>query len=1276
MANIRASILPPATQDDFDRLALKLLQLQWKNPSLQLYGRRGQAQEGVDIFDPTASLPHRAAQCKRYEPLEPLDPNVIEEEVKKALTFKPKLDLYAILATSKQSTQAQQMVKAINVRHSQEGLFKVEFLPWPAIEELLYEFSEVREFIYGPIESSALAKLEAQNRSICAAVEALSAGPTPTEVDAELDNCKALLEAHRHEEAKTFLLRLEQRSWDKLTPRQRFRLKANLGATKLAAGKFEEAGRLYLESKTYQPDDPKALVNEALGHLLTGNLERAVELSSQIRRDFPSETLANIVWVSAAPQSLSVKEIVEQLPGDLFGNVELCVALAARALQERDFAAAIDWCRKAIAINPSNPNAWSLLGKATIMLEVFSTWKGLGVPATLEKSQPARDAEASFGKAISLARDHHNPHIIIESLIDRANIRAGALGDRMGARQDIEEARALDPTSAAVQKQYAEILRIEKYTTAAIEMLRNVAKDHPGPDVTMQLAICLRERNQAGDIEEAAGLFESLALYQDPFPPAVREPAISGVIESRAQLKEWDRAEQFVTGLPSTHLSESLKRYFLAKIALLKGDPSKAVEQALAAVNSLTPESRPDEVRHVAYVLGDLGRLEEAYPLWKRLADTAAWKPDTRNLLQCVSRLGRDKEAMELCATLRLAGEADPGLFEFEIGLLERYHPDGAIVLLRERLQQKPQDKVSRLHLSTIGLRLARPDLVDGSPGALPSVDDATPRIGMAVVRVMKLSNHSMEAVQFAYELFRRHSLDPDAHRAVLMSVSPIGATPDIHIPESVEPGAAVKYVETIGGVPQWIIIEDSANPDPRLGERSPNDALSRELLGKKAGDTFTLARGTVQPRLARIEEITSKYVYRYQDCLGEWQIRFPDLPEVESIRLQKKTDAPGEPEYDLSPLLKSLERRSDTSKQILQGYESQPISIHVLGQAFHKNAFEAVFVLANSGQVQIKCCDGNASEIATAIALLNSGSTIVLDLTAVATLSLLDLTSVLASFPGKFVVSTGTINELREMVATTLQSTGETGYAGKSDEGYYMISETAADRKERGESLRTLIETIEKSCKIVPGLELAAVEKQNREFMIRGFGQYGAESLVIASQAGNLLWTDDMIVAAYGGMRFGTRRVWSQMVLQWLAQAGAIPDTEFFKATAKLVGWRYYFTTISTASLVEAAKLADWQITRRPLTECLEFFGYENADLTALFNLALGFLASVYLDCQIPELRNAITISVIERLWSRTNGKQAVEALIRMIPVRFGLNVVGAQEAQETIAAWLTTQS
>ena len=85
---------------------------------------------------------------------------------------------------------------------------------------------------------------------------------------------------------------------------------------------------------------------------------------------------------------------------------------------------------------------------------------------------------------------------------------------------------------------------------------------------------------------------------------------------------------------------------------------------------------------------------------------------------------------------------------------------------------------------------------------------------------------------------------------------------------------------------------------------------------------------------------------------------------------------------------------------------------------------------------------------------------------------------------------------------------------------------------------------------------------------MIRGFGQHGAESLVVASQSGNLLWTDDMIAAAYGGMRFGTRRVWSQIVLQWLAQSGVISDVEFFRATAKLVGWRYYFTIISTVSL------------------------------------------------------------------------------------------------------------
>jgi hypothetical protein len=355
-----------------------------------------------------------------------------------------------------------------------------------------------------------------------------------------------------------------------------------------------------------------------------------------------------------------------------------------------------------------------------------------------------------------------------------------------------------------------------------------------------------------------------------------------------------------------------------------------------------------------------------------------------------------------------------------------------------------------------------------------------------------------------------------------------------------------------------------------------------------------------------------------------------------------------------------------------LEAYQTQAVSIHVLGGAFHRNAFEGVMLLALADQVGIKCCEGSSNEVSAALGVLSAGNTIVVDLTALATLASLNLTNILESFPGKFAVSTGTVNELREMIATTSHASGDTGYAGKSEEGFYMISETEADRKQRIESLRSLVGTIEKGCKILSGLELAAVEKQSRDFMIRGFGQHGAESLVIAAQSGHVIWTDDIVMAAYGGMRLGTRRVWSQIVLQWLAQSGGLSDLDFYKATAKLFGWRYYFTAISSPSLEEAAKLAEWQATRWPLRQCIEVFGYENVDLYSLFDLGLGFLASVYANCEIPESRSAITTAVVERLSSRTSGSQAVEALVRMIPVRFGLNVIGAQEARSTIDTWM----
>ncbi|WP_422929682.1 hypothetical protein [Singulisphaera sp. PoT] len=97
----------PDNERSFEKFSVKLLQRHWNNPHLELYGRRGEEQCGVDIIDPMFSAPFRAAQCKHHEPMLTIPPSEIEAEVAKALAFDPPLDRYAIITSGRATTHAQ-----------------------------------------------------------------------------------------------------------------------------------------------------------------------------------------------------------------------------------------------------------------------------------------------------------------------------------------------------------------------------------------------------------------------------------------------------------------------------------------------------------------------------------------------------------------------------------------------------------------------------------------------------------------------------------------------------------------------------------------------------------------------------------------------------------------------------------------------------------------------------------------------------------------------------------------------------------------------------------------------------------------------------------------------------------------------------------------------------------------------------------------------------------------------------------------------------------------
>ncbi len=154
----------PANPADFELLCLRLLQAEWNSPHLQLYGRLGEAQDGVDIIDPVGQIPRRAAQCKLANEDLQIRMAMIRTEVEKVKAFKG-LNEYWILTTGKRSTNLQKRLIQLNQEQRRAGEFSVHVLAWEDLEGLLHKHSRVRDEFYPISPTGAYAATSSEEDS-------------------------------------------------------------------------------------------------------------------------------------------------------------------------------------------------------------------------------------------------------------------------------------------------------------------------------------------------------------------------------------------------------------------------------------------------------------------------------------------------------------------------------------------------------------------------------------------------------------------------------------------------------------------------------------------------------------------------------------------------------------------------------------------------------------------------------------------------------------------------------------------------------------------------------------------------------------------------------------------------------------------------------------------------------------------------------------------------------------------------------------------------------
>ena len=126
----------PKSEDEFEDIVLDALRIVWNDPHATRHGRRGQAQNGVDVIGKDLQNAGRVvgAQSKNVHALTLKEIIAIIAE---AETYQPALAELLVVISGPRDGRIQQAVHEISQARSNEGKFSVRQLFWDDLTGLL-----------------------------------------------------------------------------------------------------------------------------------------------------------------------------------------------------------------------------------------------------------------------------------------------------------------------------------------------------------------------------------------------------------------------------------------------------------------------------------------------------------------------------------------------------------------------------------------------------------------------------------------------------------------------------------------------------------------------------------------------------------------------------------------------------------------------------------------------------------------------------------------------------------------------------------------------------------------------------------------------------------------------------------------------------------------------------------------------------------------------------------------------------------------------------------
>ena len=1071
---------------------------------------------------------------------------------------------------------------------------------------------------------------------------------------AEIDNARNLLKSHKPTTALELLENLKKRTWKDASDDLKFSILTNMAAAQFALNNEKEAAKLLIKAFDFNRENERALSNRALAHLLLKEVEKAEQYANQTLEKNSINTDAYVILIGISTEEEPLDEVISKVPDYLHDSPQIAYAISELAKQRENFEAAKRWGEIMVSQDQENAPDFKAAFATILIKQVLEDNFAVGTSQLYESQKGQLQRAIGFlTEAWDCVSNTELKDYRADWIINRG-IAHFHLGELTKATEDLDTALKIEKSNPILIKNRALLAFECGDIPKAVELLEKIQSAPEVPEAPIILANILFASER---LDEAITKLND--FLQTNLSPELQEKASRLLIDVYIADKRFDDALEISIAMRESTPMSIANLVDAARIYSANEKRDEAIALLKEAYNYVQDGAEFLDIVMLADQLYIHELFKEAATLYEKFADTSQNSRLTQWLVQSYYNSGEIGKALEICQKLREKYGPLENISEMEVVIYEEIGDmKQAETVCKEYLKKFPTDYNMRIRLGMVHFRSNNEVEIDNVLDSFPDsknysfLENLSLEVCVQFAQLHQIRLQPEKALKIMYEGRRTHFDKPDAHlRYIGIFFLIEKEISEVLNPTQVQKDTAVQI--NISDEDYWYIIEERVDADIKRDERDVNDPFVQQLLGKEKNAVIRIGEKTV-----KIVDIKSKFSYAFQESFRKYEPLFPTDQGMETVKLDNSAEIDDKERFQ--PMFDRIDRHHEYILKIEELYKEENITIGCFTNLVGSNSLDTWGSFMGNPELGIRCSIGGIEERSSILNRLNdSKPKLVVDIISLITLHSLDAADIVVSTFGKLCIAQSTIDELQSIISERegMWSKREGMVVGKKGNRYVKQIINPEEMKQGIEYLKNIIHWIRENCEVgqaTVGSEMNQLRRRELNDMLQ---QHFLDTVLLASQPGHLLFSDDGRLRHYAktslnsdaGTNFQIEGVWTQVLLEHCVKQNLLDKADYDEMTIKLVCSRYYHTVFDADLLLEIAKRTDWNLSE-PYNSFVLALGEERMNGQSALDVCVDFLFKLWDESISIRQKEFLTLGLLTGLTYGRNAHTVLNQLEYLI--------------------------